>query len=64
MQLRWMKEFFSQSVKIRDRGGDFCWEIINIYGPVKIELKGLFLQKLYRKIKNTYVPVMVGVILI
>jgi hypothetical protein len=51
-------------VKIRDRGGDFCWEIINIYGPVKIELKGLFLQKLYRKIKNTDVPVMVGVILI
>jgi hypothetical protein len=47
-------------VKVRDKGGDFCWEIINVYGPMQTELKGIFLQKLYRKIKNTNVPVMVG----
>jgi hypothetical protein len=55
--------FFS-SVKIKDRGGNFCWEIINVYGSLKTELKGMFLQELYRKIKNTDVPVIVGVTLI
>jgi hypothetical protein len=50
----------NSSVKVRDKGGDFCWEIINVYGPMQTELKGIFLQKLYRKIKNTNVPVMVG----
>jgi hypothetical protein len=34
--------FFS-NVEIRNRGGDFCWEIINVYGPVQYELKGQFL---------------------
>jgi hypothetical protein len=51
--------FFS-SVKIKDRGGNFCWEIINVYGSLKTELKGMFLQELYRKIKNTDVHVIVG----
>jgi hypothetical protein len=61
MLWRWMKGGFFSSVKIRDvRGGDFCWEIINVYGPVKTELKGLCLQELYRKTKNTEVPIMVG----
>jgi hypothetical protein len=28
------------SVKIRNTEGDFCWKIINVYGPVKHGLKG------------------------
>jgi hypothetical protein len=55
-------KFFS-SVKIKNNGEDFCWEIINVHGHVKHELKGLFLQELYRKIKNTYIPLLMGVIL-
>jgi hypothetical protein len=31
--------FFS-SVKTRNRGCDFYWDIINVYGPVQCELKG------------------------
>jgi hypothetical protein len=36
------EEFFS-SIKIRNRGGEFCWEIINVYGHVQHEIKGHFL---------------------
>jgi hypothetical protein len=36
------EEFFS-SVKISNRGGEFCWEFINVYGHVQHEIKGQFL---------------------
>jgi hypothetical protein len=32
-------KYFS-SVKIKNKEGDFYWEIINVYGPMKSELKG------------------------
>jgi exonuclease III len=51
-------KFFS-SVRIRNREGDFCWEAINVYDPVQLELKGQFLQELYGKLKRTGIPVMV-----
>jgi hypothetical protein len=56
-------KFFS-SVKIRNNEDAFCWEIINVYGPVKQELKGHFLQELYRKIKSADIHLLVGVTLI
>jgi hypothetical protein len=31
------------SVKIRNRSDNLCWKVINVYGPVKHELKGQFL---------------------
>jgi hypothetical protein len=49
--------FFS-SVKIRNRGDDFFWEIINVYGSVQYELKGQFLLELFRKIKRIDIPLM------
>jgi hypothetical protein len=48
-------KFFS-SMKIRNNKDDFYWKIINVYVPVKHDLKEQFLQELYRKIKNTYIP--------
>jgi hypothetical protein len=52
-------EFFSW-VKIRNRMDDFCWELINVYGHVKKELKPTFLQELYQRIQRGSGPVMVG----
>jgi hypothetical protein len=51
--------FFS-SVKIRNRSDNFYWEVINVYGPVKHELKDQFLHELYKKIQDSDVPLMVG----
>jgi hypothetical protein len=45
-------EHFS-SVKIKNRVSDFCWEVINVYGPMKKELKSSFLQELYQKIQGS-----------
>jgi hypothetical protein len=53
------REFFSW-VKIRNRMDDFCWELINVYGHVKKELKPAFLQELYQRIQRGSGPVMVG----
>jgi hypothetical protein len=39
---------------------DFCWEVINVYGSVKKELKSSFLQELYQKIQGSQGPLMVG----
>jgi hypothetical protein len=52
-------KFFS-SVKIRNSGDEFYCKIINVYGSVKQELKGQFLKELYRKIKNTEIPMLIG----
>jgi hypothetical protein len=38
--------FFS-SIKVRNRGDGFCWEVINVSRPVQDEFKGQFLQELY-----------------
>jgi exonuclease III len=43
-------EFFS-SITIENRKDNF-WEVINVYGPVKKERKGVFLQELYQKIQR------------
>jgi hypothetical protein len=48
-------KFFS-SVKIKNSGDNFCWEVINVYGPVKHELKSQFCQELYEKIKKIDIP--------
>jgi hypothetical protein len=39
----WMKEKKFSSVKIRNRSDNLCWKVINVYGPIKHELKGQFL---------------------
>jgi hypothetical protein len=51
-------------VKIRNRVDDFCWEVINVYGPVRKEFKASFLEELYQKIQSNFGPLMVGVTLI
>jgi hypothetical protein len=50
-------------VKIKNRVDDFYWEVINVYGPMKKELKLSFLQELYHKIQGRQGPLMVGVLL-
>jgi hypothetical protein len=40
------EEYFSW-VKIRNRVDGFYWEVINVYGHVRKELKSSFLQELY-----------------
>jgi hypothetical protein len=52
-------EFFS-SMKIVLKQDDFRWEIVNIYGPVQIERKANFLQKLNQKISNMEDPFIMG----
>jgi endonuclease/exonuclease/phosphatase family metal-dependent hydrolase len=52
-------EFFS-SMKIVLKQDDFRWEIVNIYGPVQIERKANFLQKLNQKISNMENPFIMG----
>jgi hypothetical protein len=51
-------------VKIRNRVDDFCWEVINVYGPVRNEFKASFLEELYQKIQSNFGPLMVWVTLI
>jgi hypothetical protein len=38
----------------------FCWEVINVYGHVRKELKSAFLQELYQKIQASHGPFMGG----
>ena len=44
---------FCQNVLARDRSSKLEWEIINVYGPVKDELKLSFLEELSDKIRST-----------
>jgi hypothetical protein len=36
---RWEREGCFPSVTIRNRGDGFCWQVIDVYGPVMYELK-------------------------
>jgi exonuclease III len=47
-------KFFS-CITIENRKDNFCWEVINVYGPVK-EINGEFLQELYQKIQRCQDP--------
>jgi hypothetical protein len=40
-------KYFS-SIKIRNKEGNFVWEVINVYGPVKSE-KGIFCRRCFRR---------------
>jgi exonuclease III len=52
-------EFFS-SMKIVLRQDDFKWEIVNVYGPVKMERKASFLEELNQKISRMEDPFIIG----
>jgi hypothetical protein len=45
--------FFSW-VKIRNRVDDFCWELINVFGPIKKELKPAFYKNCIRRSKGQW----------
>jgi hypothetical protein len=51
---------YLSSVSIKTRQAKFYLEIINVYGPVKYERKGEFLQELYQKIRRSNIPLMIG----
>jgi hypothetical protein len=36
-------------VKVVNKHDNFSWKIINVYGPVRNEKKGIFSQELYQK---------------
>jgi hypothetical protein len=45
----WMRAIFFSNIRIRNKSDNLYWEVINVYGPVKHELKGQFLSELYKK---------------
>jgi hypothetical protein len=50
--------FFSNVIVV-NKQDNFSWEIINVYGLVRNEKKGIFLQELYQKLMRCEVPVVV-----
>jgi exonuclease III len=49
--------YFS-SIGVENKKDKLCWEIINVYGPVKTE-KAEFLHKFYQKIQRRGKPMVV-----
>jgi hypothetical protein len=59
MLRKWERGSFLLGEK-RNRVDVFCWGVINVYGPMKKELKSSFLQELCQKIQGCFGPVMGG----
>jgi hypothetical protein len=53
------EQFFS-SVTIVNKQDKFCWEVVNVYGPVKYDRKAAFLPEIYQKIQKSGNPLVIG----
>jgi hypothetical protein len=53
------EQFFS-SVTIVNKQDKFCWEVVNVYGPVKYDRKAAFLPEIYPKIQQRGNPLVIG----
>jgi hypothetical protein len=52
-------EFFS-SMRVHGKQDNYKWEVINVYGPVQIERKAIFLEELHQKISSIVDPCIIG----
>ena len=52
-------DFFISSI-VKDKVSNLCWEVINVYGPVRLEYKDLFFAEITDKVLKTAHPVILG----